>query len=89
MKMKCLACGVEKDALIKEAYPYADDGLIAEPIQPFVTIDCQRAADWRVVTVCHECFHKLQPDLWINDDGWQSLNPITPFEQLPELPTTQ
>jgi hypothetical protein len=91
MKQRCLACGVEKDTSVKEVYPYGnDDGITDEPIEPFFRLDCQSgfglpAAEWRVVTVCHECFHKLQPDLWINNIGWQSLNPITPFEQLPKL----
>src|SRR5947208_378125 len=88
MRRRCLACNVEKDPSAKEIYPYADDGLIDDPIEPFMTIDCQRGGDWRVVTICHECFHKLQPDLWINDVGWKSLNPITPFEELPKSPST-
>jgi len=90
MKMKCLACGIEKDSSVKEIYPYLEDGLIDDPIDPFMTLDCQGprvsdVTDWRVVTVCHHCFHKLDPDMWISDDGWRSLNPVTPFEQLPKL----
>ncbi len=85
MKQRCLACGVEKDPSIKEVYPYPDDGIITDPIEPLMAIDCQGAADWRVVTVCHECFHKLEVDMWISERCWQSLNPITPFEKLPTL----
>lgn len=86
MKKKCLACGVEKDTSIKEVYPFTEeDGLIDEPIEPLMTIDCQGAGDWRVVTVCHTCFHKLDVDMWISEAGWSALNPITPFEQLPKL----
>jgi len=87
MQKKCLACGVEKDTSIKEVYPYPDDGIIDEPIEPLMNIDCQ-GADWRVATVCHECFHKLEPDMWISDRCWLALKPITPFDQLPKLPTT-
>jgi hypothetical protein len=84
MKMRCLACGVEKDTEVKEAYPYPEDGLIDEPIAPLFDIDCQGPNDWRKVTVCHECFHKLDPDQWINETGWNSLNPFTPFGKLPK-----
>lgn len=90
MKRKCLACGVEKDTSVKEVYPYPDDGFIEEPIRPLMQIDCQgtrpyidQALAWRVVTVCHVCFHKLDPDMWINDEIWESIKPVTPFEQLP------
>jgi len=85
MTQKCLACGVEKDTSIKEVYPYPDDGLIDEPIESLMTIDCQGTKDWRVVIVCHACFHKLDVDLWISERCWQSLNPIVPFDQLPKL----
>jgi hypothetical protein len=26
-------------------------------------------------------------DMWISEEGWRLLNPITPFEQLPQLQT--
>ena len=76
---------------MKEVYPYPEeDRIIEEPIDPLMTIDCQgprigEVTDWRVVTVCHNCFHKLDVDMWISDHCWQSLNPVTPFEQLPTL----
>jgi hypothetical protein len=88
MKQKCLACGAEKDISIKEVYPYPDDGVIVdEPIAPLFSIDCQPGASdgWRIVAVCHECFHKLDVDMWISEKCWLALNPITPFEQLPKL----
>ena len=94
MKQKCLACGVEKNPSVNEIYPYPDDGIIDDrPIGPLMTLDCQGprvgdATDWRVVTVCHDCFHKLDPDMWISDRCWSALTPITPFDQLPKLPTT-
>jgi len=88
MKQRCLACGVEKDTSVKEVSPYAEeDGLIDEPIDPLMTIDCQGTGDWRVVTVCHACFHKLDVDMWISERCWLALKPITPFEQLPKLQT--
>jgi hypothetical protein len=89
MKQKCLSCGAEKDISVKEVYPYPEeDRFIDEPIDPLMSIDCQGTNDWRVVTVCHHCFHKLDVDMWISERCWVSLNPITPFDQLPKLQTT-
>jgi hypothetical protein len=85
MKQKCLACGIEKDTELREVYPYPEDGLIDKPIEPLMTIDCRGSDDWRVVTVCHACFHKLGVDMWISEAHWRDLNPIIPFEQLPKL----
>ena len=90
--MKCLSCGVEKDAEVNEVYPYEEDGLIHEPIPPFFEIDCQPLEDvaevdsrWRKVRVCHECFHRLKPDMWIGSRCWKALDPVTPFADLPLL----
>ena len=85
MKNRCLACDVEKNSEVKECYPYPEDGLIEEPIEPLFQIDCQDqdGNEWRQVVVCHECFHRLNPDQWISRRCWESLNPITPFERLP------
>jgi hypothetical protein len=89
MKLRCLACGVEKDTSVKEVYPYPEeDRFIDEPIDPLLSIDCQGTGDWRVVTVCHACFHKLDVDMWISERCWLALNPITPFQQLPTLEST-
>jgi len=92
MKMQCLACGAAKDTRVPEFYPYPDDHIVSDkPIEPLFALDCQgpllepgdTKCDWRVVIVCHHCLHGLEPDMWISDQCWQSLNPITPFEQLP------
>jgi hypothetical protein len=96
MKQRCQACGVEKDTENEEIYPYPDELDRFEdrkPIAPFLSLDCQGPSvdgvtDWRVVTVCHDCFHRLDPDMWISDRCWLSLNPVTPFEQLPKLQMT-
>ncbi|RBP40565.1 hypothetical protein DES53_108272 [Roseimicrobium gellanilyticum] len=84
MKVKCMACGVEKDPLKKEVHPYPEDGIVDDPVSPLWMLECQ-GADWRWVMVCHHCFHKLDPDMWISDRCWRSLNPITPFEKLPKF----
>lgn len=87
MSPRCLACAVEKVATFKEIYPYPNDGIIDdEPIEALITLDCQGEQDWRVASVCHECFHKLQPDMWISEACWSALDPVTPFVQLPQKP---
>jgi hypothetical protein len=83
MKVKCLSCGVEKDTEVKEVYPYPDDGLVDDPIRPVSFLDCQDGRDWREVVVCHECFHRLEPDQWISRRCWETLEPVTPFGALP------
>ena len=89
MKMRCWGCGIEKDTSIEEKYPYVEDNrLTDEPIPPLFVIDCepQEKADgdrFRVVVVCHECFHKLDVDQWIGSNCWRKLKPKVPFEQLP------
>jgi hypothetical protein len=91
MKQRCQSCGLEKDKLVKETYPYPDDGITTlKPIEPLLSVDCQGndREDWRVATMCHACLHKLDVDMWINERMWRSLNPITPFEQLPKLQRT-
>jgi hypothetical protein len=82
--MKCLACGVEKDPAQKEMYPY-DDLDREEPIAPLLELDCEGPSGFRVVLVCHACFHRLEPDQWISDKCWLKLDPITAYEQLPLL----
>ena len=90
--MKCYSCGVDKDLSVKEAYPYPeDDRLTEEPISPLMVIECSSIAkksngerDYRVVVVCHECFHKIDPDMWIGEKCWQLLNPKVPFDRLPK-----
>jgi hypothetical protein len=85
MKQKRLACGAEKDTDIKEVYPFSEDGITNKPIGPLLTVDCKGSIDWRIATVCHACFHKLNVDMWIGGLDWQALNPVTPFEKLPKL----
>lgn len=89
--MKCHGCGVEKDFKDKEKYPYPEDILFGDAqIDPLFQIDCQpykfNDAGWKRVTICHNCFHKLQPDMWISRDCWESINPVVPFNELPDMP---
>lgn len=96
--MKCHGCGIEKDPAVHESYPYPDDGIITnEPVEPLFHVDCAPGSDsepcatkqpWRTVTVCHHCFHRLSPDMWIDQRVWESINPATPFSDLPALRRT-
>jgi hypothetical protein len=85
--LKCFGCGVQKDTDVLEVYPYPEDGMVDDPLNPFWVIDCQRgsigSSTWKVVVVCHDCFHKLEPDVWIHEDHWKSLDPVVPFDKLP------
>jgi hypothetical protein len=84
--MKCQGCGVEKDPNILEISPHhEEDGLCDSPIAPLQRLDCQDYNfhdKFRSVLVCHECFHKLQPDMWIAREHWEDINPVIPFEHL-------
>ncbi len=95
MIKSCLACGVQKDMDVKEVYSHPEtERLTEKPIDPLLELDCQGDpipddpngyCDYRRVIVCHECFHKLSPDMWIGVDCWRSLSPLIPFEQLPKI----
>lgn len=89
-KLKCQACGVEKDPTVLETYPFPEDGIFDdEPIAPFFELDCQDydfgKGPFKQVRMCHNCFHKSDPDMWISREGWESLKPIVPFTDLPNL----
>lgn len=89
MKMKCWGCGMNKDSDVLESYPYPEEErLTDEPIPPLFVIDVQPQEKedgdrYRIVVVCHECFHKLDVDMWIGSNCWRKLNPKIAFEKLP------
>lgn len=86
--MRCYGCGIFKEVDNNELYPYPDeDGITDNPILPLFTLECQTQSGYKAVVVCHECFHKLQPDLWIGENCWLSLNPIVPIANLPDVST--
>jgi hypothetical protein len=93
MIAKCNVCGIEKDMNILEKYPWAEEvGITKRPIEPLLNIDCQPAGvklgeggDWKNVTLCHLCWHKLDPDMWTCQEHYETLNPITPYDKLPNL----
>lgn len=89
--MKCYGCGIEKDISTEEVYPYPEDDTLSDkPLPPLFVIECESVArdekghhEFRVVVVCHHCFHKLQPDMWIGENCWNSINPVVSFDKLP------
>jgi hypothetical protein len=87
--MKCFGCSVEKDLGVNEVYSYPEDKrLCDEPIPPLMAIECQGEldhSDYRMVVVCHECFRKLDPDMWISEKCWININPVIPFIDLPSM----
>ena len=86
MNKKCLACGIEKDIDLHEIYPYPDDCITTEElIEPLIELECQMdndCSDFRIATVCFDCFHKLEPDMWISESMWESLNPLVSAKEL-------
>ena len=94
MRMHCFGCGVEKDTDVLEVSPFADaDGLTTDPIGPLFVLDCQgppipnspdKHSEYRMVVVCHTCFHALEPDMWISKNCWDSIQPKVPYEKLPD-----
>jgi hypothetical protein len=93
MKINCFGCGIEKDTDILEVSPFAkEDYLIDDPIEPLFILDCEgdpipndpnNYSEYRMVVVCHVCFHALSPDMWIGKECWESINPKVPYDKLP------
>jgi hypothetical protein len=89
MEMRCFGCGVVKDTGVNEYYTAGDELCTDKPIPPLVVIECEPnredpvQTECRAVVVCHECFHRINPDMWIDRAIWESINPVTPFDKLP------
>lgn len=90
MKIKCMGCGCIKDTKKLEVYPYPEDSIVDDaPIDPIFKLDCAPQDDvpenstYKKVLICHECFHRLHPDMWIGSKCWKAINPIIRFEDLP------
>lgn len=88
---RCLSCDAKKNLLIETIYPYPEDeSLCDEPIPQLLTIEVQgNQGGYKMCVMCHECWHKLcisrGIDMWIGQACWGSLNPITPYQRLPEV----
>jgi hypothetical protein len=91
MKICCFGCGVEKDTEVLEFYTL-DTGIVQdEPISPLFLLCCEGPGDepMRQTMVCHGCFHRLDPDMWIDHRGWAGIEPRVPFERLPGHDTSR
>lgn len=87
MKKICQACGKEKDTDVNEVYPYPEDYYFDNvPIPPLFDMELELLdGTFRKVDICHECFHKIQPDMWIGFNEWESLQPVTPTGSLEKI----
>jgi hypothetical protein len=83
--MKCYGCGIDKDVNTKEIYPYEEDSITDEPICPLSVIECETEHVDKAVVVCNECYHKLQPDMWISERCWNAIDPVVSIEKLPDI----
>lgn len=93
MRMCCFGCGVEKDTDVLETSLFAEeDCLVNDPISPLFVLDCQGPLipnypnnyhEFRMVAVCHTCFHALSPDMCISKNCWEAINPKVPYDKLP------
>jgi len=83
----CYACGTHKSLEELEVYRYDSPAITDEPIRPLFAlpvVDSNDTVPVRTGIICHECMHKIDPDMWIGKDDWDSLEAIVPFSLLPE-----
>jgi hypothetical protein len=93
--MRCLACHADKDLLKFETYPYSgphDNITQDRPLEPLCCVQCEgrTPGEWGMAIMCNECFHRLSEntqgvDMWISEACWETLQPKTPFSQLPPI----
>jgi hypothetical protein len=84
--VSCHGCGIQKDTVVKEFYTVDDRLTKDEPIAPLLVLCCEPSvanADWRHAVVCHACFARLDPDMWISQECWEDISPAVPFANLP------
>ncbi len=85
----CPVCLTIKDTEVKEVYPFPDDHIVLHPIDPLMEMDVQPddcdTGKWRRIAVCHQCYHRLQPDMWISEECLRQVQCKTPFTELPLL----
>lgn len=70
--------------------PYEEARLCDIPISPLLVVEFEpwepyKHLEWKAGLVCHKCFAALHMDMWCSSRCWESLNPITPFERLPDI----
>lgn len=90
MKRRCWACGVEKDTAVLEVCPYPEAHLCDDPLPPLFVVELEpwkpyEHLNWKAGVVCHQCFALLDMDMWCSSNCWNDLEPLTPFEKLPDM----
>lgn len=81
----CHACGVVKDPESFEVYPYEEDPIVNDrPISPTFQVRCDVPTGFKLATICHHCFHRLEPDMWTCRQHWEALSPVTAYDDLPD-----
>lgn len=84
MKVNCFACGIEKDMDILESSEFNPDfGYTNQLRAPIFVLDVDGPNEFRQTLVCHTCFIKLDPDMWISKKCWDTLNPKIQYHKLP------
>lgn len=85
----CDVCGIRKDMAKREAYPFRDDGLVSHPIPPLLEFESQPSdienGDWKRIWLCHNCYHLLEKDMWTSQELYESMKPVIPHDELPNL----
>lgn len=71
-EMRCQACNVPTDNWVDVQGPKIPD-------HP------QGYSEYRRAVICIACLDAVDADMWISKRCWESLNPQTPYEELPVL----
>lgn len=73
--MNCALCG--KSGVDEKDYVESQPG----------GISMTDPGEWKKIHVCKKCFEKIEPDLdmWTCQEHYESWNPITPYDKLPNL----
>lgn len=50
-----------------------------------VDVEEQPMDGFRQALMCPRCIEAVDADLWISKRCWESINPRTPFDQLPKM----
>lgn len=85
--IRCQGCGVEKDTTTYEVYPYPDEERFGnDPMPPLLDVDTdlpdgKGSSRWALV--CHRCYSRLDPDMWIDKKTWDAISPVTRYEDIP------
>jgi len=41
---------------------------------------------WKRIHLCETCLERLDPDIWTCQKHYEILKPITPYDELPDIP---